>query len=87
MARRPWGERCTARRTDGTPCGAWAIRGGFVCRMHGGAAPQVRAAAHARLLEDRMARAGARWDRMTQATRDAHLRAFLGLEDAPGGWG
>ena len=40
---------CTARRKNGQPCGAKAIRGGTVCRMHGGGAPQVKAAAAARL--------------------------------------
>jgi hypothetical protein len=37
------------RRKNGEPCGAKAIRGGTVCRMHGGGAPQVKAAAAARL--------------------------------------
>lgn len=40
--------RCRARRRDGGRCKCWAIRGGFVCRMHGGAAPQVRAKARTR---------------------------------------
>jgi hypothetical protein len=41
--------RCTAHRTDGAPCRAWAIRGGRVCAAHGGRAPQVRDAARRRL--------------------------------------
>jgi hypothetical protein len=41
--------RCTAHRRDGQPCRAWAIHGGTVCWAHGGAAPQVRRAALARL--------------------------------------
>jgi len=41
--------RCTAHRTDGAPCRAWAIRGGRVCAAHGGRAPQVREAARRRL--------------------------------------
>jgi hypothetical protein len=41
--------RCTAHRSDGAPCRAWAIRGGRVCAAHGGRAPQVRAAARRRL--------------------------------------
>jgi len=40
---------CTARRTNGQPCGKVAIRGGNVCMNHGGAAPQVRARAMERL--------------------------------------
>lgn len=40
--------RCRARRKNGERCKAWAIRGGFVCRAHGGAAPQVRAKAQQR---------------------------------------
>lgn len=42
---------CRARRTDGEPCAAQAMRGGSVCRAHGGRAPQVRAAAARRLVD------------------------------------
>lgn len=41
--------RCTAKNKRGEPCRRDAIRGGSVCRTHGGAAPQVKAAAEARL--------------------------------------
>ena len=47
--RQLWNVRCTAHRSDGLPCGAWSIRGGYVCRVHGGRAPQVRARAEFRL--------------------------------------
>jgi hypothetical protein len=40
---------CSARRQNGTACKAYAIVGGRVCRMHGGAAPQVVNAAKRRL--------------------------------------
>lgn len=40
-----WGVRCTAHRTNGQPCRAWAIRGGYVCRSHGGSVGHVRAKA------------------------------------------
>lgn len=44
--------RCTATaRRTGERCRAPAILGGNVCRVHGGAAKQTRAAAKARLLE------------------------------------
>jgi hypothetical protein len=36
---------CTAKKTDGTICQAYAIRGSNVCRVHGGSAPAVKAAA------------------------------------------
>ena len=48
--------RCSAHRKSGQPCRNWAIRGGYVCRMHGGAAPQVRAKAAARLEAARIYR-------------------------------
>jgi hypothetical protein len=41
--------RCTAHRTNGQPCRAWAVRGAQVCWSHGGASPQVRRAARRRL--------------------------------------
>jgi hypothetical protein len=49
--------------------------------MHGGAAPQVRQAAHMRLFEERKARFAARWNRSTPAYRDRITRAMLGLRD------
>src|SRR5205823_11427625 len=42
--------RCTARRQrDGEPCGRFAIRGGTVCRIHGGASPQAQRKAKQRI--------------------------------------
>ncbi len=63
--------RCAARRKRGGPCGAWAIHGGVVCRMHGGAAPQVRSAARVR---HSWVKAGA-------------LLAAMDVDDGAGGWG
>lgn len=51
MARVRWARKCAAHKKNGDPCGNYAITGGRVCRMHGGAAPQVRRAAEMRLLE------------------------------------
>lgn len=43
--------QCTARaKSTGVRCARSAIAGATICRVHGGAAPQVRAAARARLL-------------------------------------
>ena len=45
--------RCSARRQrDGKPCGRYAIRGGTVCPIHGGKAPQVLRKAKARRDSD-----------------------------------
>ena len=41
---------CTAKRSNGLKCKAQAITGAKVCRVHGGSAPQVIAAARRRLL-------------------------------------
>lgn len=43
--------QCTAKNRRGEQCGQSAIKGGTVCRNHGGAAPQVRRKAALRLLE------------------------------------
>jgi hypothetical protein len=50
LARIRQARRCHAHRKDGQPCGCYAINGGRVCRIHGGAARQVRAKADERLL-------------------------------------
>ncbi len=65
----PWAQPCTAHRRDGKIRGAYAIRGGGVCRMHGGAAPQVRHAAQRGLFEERDRRHRERWARMNPHTR------------------
>ncbi len=41
---------CTAHTRQQRPCGNDAMKGSNVCRMHGGSAPQVKAAAQKRLL-------------------------------------
>ncbi len=45
----PMKAQCTATNRQGKRCGKPPILGGKVCRMHGGAAPQVKAKAEARL--------------------------------------
>lgn len=50
VSRRADGRRsCSRHRSDGTPCRALAIRGGVVCYVHGGAAPQVKLGAEQRI--------------------------------------
>lgn len=50
----PMRQRCHARTRGGRQCGNTAIEGGTVCRMHGGAAPQVIAAADRKVVEARV---------------------------------
>lgn len=57
--------RCKARRTNGQRCCAYPLQGADVCRAHGGAAPQVRAAAARRTAE-----------RKTQAALDRIMHVF-----------
>lgn len=45
--------KCTAHRSNGTTCNAWAVKGTTVCRVHGGTAPQTRAAATRRREEEK----------------------------------
>jgi hypothetical protein len=42
--------KCRAHNRQGGPCGNYAIPGGMVCRMHGGAIPHVRDKARMRLI-------------------------------------
>ena len=50
MRRDDQGRRlCNATTRQGNPCRGAAIKGGTVCRLHGGSAPQVKAAARRRL--------------------------------------
>src|SRR5207253_478542 len=49
-------QKCSATaKSTGRACQRWAIAGGTVCIKHGGAAPQVKAAAEKRLDELRPA--------------------------------
>src|SRR5690625_4140247 len=49
--------KCSAKNRAGKPCGNWAIKGGTVCRSHGGAAPAVKAAAARRRAQEAAAKA------------------------------
>lgn len=51
MSRIRQARRCRARRTDGTPCRAWAMQDAVVCWSHGGASPAVRRKAVERRTE------------------------------------
>lgn len=82
-----WRVRCRAHRKSGERCKRYAIAGGWVCMAHGGAAPQVRAAALRRLEEGAARALALRTLGRLQAQRqegDALTRRVLGLPvDAP----
>lgn len=69
--------RCTAHRTNGEPCGNYAMTGGRVCHAHGGRAPAVRKAAQRRLLEARMHKEIAELLTESDVQREA-LKPWLG---------
>jgi len=48
-ARDPDKPKCTGKRSNGTPCSKWPMKGQTVCRNHGGASPQAKAAAERRI--------------------------------------
>lgn len=50
------GTKCRGTSRSGEPCKLPPIKGGAVCRMHGGKAPQVQAAAARRVAEAEAAR-------------------------------
>ena len=86
MARVRQARRCKTRRSDGQPCRAFAIVGGFVCAAHGGSAPQVRSEATLRYWQARLGqaydRAYVRWRRETlewQAARILAAASILGI--------
>lgn len=78
-------EKCSATARTGSRCGNWAIPGASVCRMHGGAAPQVRQAAKVRaaslqahhVAERMVARAGVGVDPIEHLLESLHRSAAL----------
>jgi hypothetical protein len=82
MARVRQARRCSARRTDGEPCQAFAITGGYVCRAHGGASGRVRHAARVRLFETTMNIAFDKaWRRWQREVQDWQVRRVLAAAD------
>lgn len=78
MARVRQARRCRGHRSDGQPCQAYAIVGGYVCRAHGGAAPQVRREAEIRALEASMRRGFAvAWQRWKREMVEWQVRRIL----------
>ena len=77
--------RCKAHRTDGQPCGNWAIKGGQVCRYHGGSSGHVKAAAQRRLAEQEAARAMAKYAPDRKPLENP-VEALLSLASEIEGW-
>ncbi len=78
--------QCKATNRQGLPCRQPAIRGGAVCKAHGGSAPQVRAKAAQRLLEaaDPAAAYLAATVRNKNASDADRIKAALGILDRSG---
>lgn len=66
--------KCSARRSNGMPCNAWAVMGMAVCRTHGGSSPQAKSAAKRRLA---MHSVGSLMDRYMHAGDQDPLEALL----------
>lgn len=50
--------KCTGKRAKGgMPCSKWPMKGQTVCRNHGGASPQAKAAAERRITEAQLSEA------------------------------
>src|SRR5689334_730684 len=77
---------CTAKTRSGRPCKGQPISGGNVCRMHGGAAPQVKLAAERRLaaLVDPAIGVADRAMRDYRKDPPTALRAAFGVLDRTG---
>ena len=74
--------RCAAKRRNGEGCGAWAVKGATVCRMHGGSSPQARAAAARRVQEEKAAKAA---QRLAQPIETDPSQALLDLVSSAAG--
>ena len=74
--------RCSAKRRNGEGCGAWAVKGATVCRMHGGSSPQARAAAARRVQEEKAAKAA---QRLAQPIETDPSQALLDLVSSAAG--
>lgn len=78
MAKQRQARRCRARRTDGEPCGAWAMLAQDVCASHGGKAPRAKQAAYRRHLEARLrAQFEHEWARLGRETREWQIRRVV----------
>ena len=73
---------CHARRSNGSPCGNYAMHGGMVCHAHGGRARQVRRAAFSRRREAQARRYLAELSVEREARRAAIAPWAQELQDA-----
>ena len=74
--------RCSAKRRNGEQCGAWAVKGATVCRMHGGSSPQARQAAARRVQEEKAAKEALR---LAQPIATDPAQALLDLVSSAAG--
>jgi hypothetical protein len=85
MAKVRQARKCRARRTDGDPCGAWAMTDAVVCWSHGGAAGQVRRKAAARRAERRVVKMADQYMQDAEPVENP-LAALLALAGEIGGF-
>lgn len=72
-------EKCKGKgKVTKKRCGNWPIKGGAVCRMHGGGSPQAKAKAAARLAEEDANKVLARLDVAPVADPFSALAALAG---------
>jgi hypothetical protein len=77
--------RCSAHRSDGEPCRAWSIVGGYVCRSHGGGARHVREAARRRVVEAQLRRGfDVAWSRYLRETAEFHAQRIATVAELLG---
>lgn len=75
--------KCSAKRSDGQPCGNYPVPGVTVCRYHGGAAPQVKAKAERERRDQQLRQAAARFgipvDTSPQDALETEIKRSAGL--------
>lgn len=76
--------QCTAKTRSGNRCKGPAILGGTVCRMHGGSAPQVKAAAAERLKALQDPAITAMEHLLEHGKEETRLRASVAVLDRTG---
>jgi hypothetical protein len=78
--------KCAAHRRDKTPCMGHRIKGAEVCRMHGGSAPQVRAAGERRIQEEKVRRIAATYGAPREVDPNAFVLELIAISAGAVSW-